>query len=79
MTMNQRHLLPQVPHLEESPKPSCALGSNFTPLHFTNTVCSVSPYSKSYSPIDNVPIVTGATAVQLPTGATIILIVHQAL
>ncbi len=59
---------------------TCALGRNFIRLHDTMQTASVSPYSKQYQAVDNVPIVTGATAVQLPeTGETIILVVHQAL
>ncbi len=41
---------------------------------------SVSPYNNKYEPVHDVPIVTGATAVQLPeTGETVILVINQAL
>ena len=41
---------------------TCALGSNFVPLHYTGRVCDVSPYnSNTYDPERDVPIVAGAT------------------
>ena len=58
---------------------TCVLGQNFTVLHYTEHVCSVAPYSEQYEPIRDVPIVTGATAVQLPDGATVILVINQGL
>ena len=39
------------------------LGSNALILQYTSRECDVSPYSDSYEPIRNVPIVKGATAV----------------
>ncbi len=59
---------------------TCALGWNFVQLHTTMQTALVSPYNNQYKPVHNVPIVTGATAIQLElTGETIILIIHQVL
>jgi hypothetical protein len=56
------------------------LGSNAIILQYTNRECDVAPYSDSYEPICNVPIVTGATAVtSSETGETIILVFHEAI
>ena len=56
------------------------LGSNATVLHYTGRECDVAPYSESYDPICNVPIVTGATAITSPhTGETTILVFHEAI
>jgi hypothetical protein len=42
---------------------TCALGSNFVPLHLTGRVCDVSPYkSDAYDAEKHIPIVTAATA-----------------
>ena len=59
---------------------TCCLGANFLPLYFTGEMCDVAPYSDEYEPIKDIPICTAATAYRnQDTGATIILIVHQAL
>ena len=55
------------------------LGNNFTIISYTSRTADVYPYDSSYSPIQNVPIVTGATAWSDSTGATFILIIHEAL
>ena len=56
------------------------LGSNAIILHYTSRVCDVSPYSNSYEPIKNVPIVTGATAVTSgATAETVILVFNEAI
>ena len=55
-------------------------GANCTILQFTGQECSVQPYSETYSPIDNVPIVNVATAYQCQdTGQTYILILNKCL
>ena len=41
---------------------TCVLGANFIPLSLTHRTADVYPYDKAYTPIANVPIVTGATA-----------------
>ena len=59
---------------------TCCLGSNFIPLSFSGQVCSVSPFSDSYSAMQDVPVCTGATAwTDRDSGVTHILIVHEAL
>ncbi|KAI2495884.1 Reverse transcriptase (RNA-dependent DNA polymerase) [Fragilaria crotonensis] len=60
---------------------TCALGSNFVPLHFTGRVCDVSPYnSEAYDAEKNVPIVTAATAyTDQSDGHVYILVIHQGL
>ena len=57
----------------------CCLSQNFIPLHYTNRTADVYPYNDSYAPIENVPIVSGATAVDHPNGNTYILVFHEAL
>ncbi len=60
---------------------TCALGSNFVPLHYTGRVCDVSPYnSNTYHPERDVPIVTGATAyTDQATGQVYILVINEGL
>lgn len=55
-------------------------GKNCTLLRYTNRVCDVSPFTNTYAPKRNVPIVQAATAYQLrDTGEIIILIFNEAL
>ena len=59
---------------------TCALGSNFVPLHYTGRVCDVSPYSSTYDPERDVPIVTGATAyTDQASGQVYILVINEGL
>lgn len=59
---------------------TCCLGTNFIVLRYTNRVADVYPYDKSYDPIQDVPIITGATAwTDHSNGETYILIFHEAL
>ena len=56
------------------------LGRNSAILQYTGRECDVAPYSDSYKPIHNVPIVTSATAItNTETGDTIILVFHEAI
>jgi hypothetical protein len=56
------------------------LGSNAIVLQYTSRECDVSPYSDSYEPIRNVPIVKGATAITSnTTGETLILVFNEAI
>ena len=49
-------------------------------LEHTEKVCSVHLYSEKLPPLENIPIVTGATAYDHPdTDETFILVAHQAL
>ena len=54
---------------------TCCLGTNFIVLEMTNRTAEVYPYDSSYDPIENVPIVSGATAYDDKTnGSTYILV-----
>ena len=59
---------------------TCCLGSNFVILSYTNRSADVYPYDKSYEPVANVPIVSGATAYDCPTtNNTYILVFNESL
>lgn len=59
---------------------TCCLGQNFVVLQYTNRVADVYAYNKSLKPVQNVPIVSGATAYDCPkTRSTYILVVNEAL
>ena len=59
---------------------TCCLGTNFTILSMTHRTADVYPYDSSYSPIENVPIVSGATAFDCPySNNTYILVFHESL
>lgn len=58
---------------------TCWLGKNFTIISYTSRTGYVYPYDSSYSPIQNVLIVTSVTAWNDSTGVTYILIIHEAL
>ena len=58
---------------------TCCLGTNFIPILYTNRTADVYPYSDAYEPIENIPIVSGATAYDHPNGNTYILVFHEAL
>ena len=61
---------------------TCCLGQNFIILQFSTPMRTayVYAYIQSYQPVENVPIVTGATAYDDPvTGQTYILIFHESL
>ena len=56
------------------------LGSNVIIMHYTHRECDVSPYADTYQPIQNVPIVSGTTAVTNTTdGSTHILVFNEAI
>jgi len=48
-------------------------GKNFRAVSFTSEVCSVSPYLSEYDSLEDIPICTSVTAVELDSGETIIL------
>ena len=54
-------------------------GKNFREISFTSEVCSVSPYLSEYDSVEDIPICTAATAVDLDSGKTIILEFGQGL
>ena len=59
---------------------TCTLGCNFVKLQDTMQTVSVLPYNNKYEVVNDVPVVTAATAIQLhPTGKTVILVVNQSL
>ena len=59
---------------------TCALGRNFLRLYDTMQTVSVMPYSLRYKAVDDVPVVTAATAIQMPeTGETVIIVINQGL
>ena len=59
---------------------TCCLGSNFVIISYTRRTADVYPYDSSYAPINNVPIVTGATAYDDPnSGNTYLLIFNESL
>jgi hypothetical protein len=58
---------------------TCCAGRNFRPLEFTGMTCSVSPFHEDYKAMQDIPIATCATAVDLTDGTTVILIVNEAL
>ncbi len=57
---------------------SCA-GSNCRVLEYTNKTSTVSSFSSKQSKVNDVPIVTAATAYDAPNGEIYILILHQSL
>ena len=59
---------------------TCCLGTNFVILHHTFRTADVYAYDSSIKPVENIPIVTGATAYDDPvTGDTFILVFHESL
>jgi len=54
-------------------------GKIFRIIAFTSEVCSVSQYLSKYNSVNDIPICTAATAVELDTGETIILQFGQGL
>ena len=59
---------------------TCCLGKNFVILEYTTKQVDVFAYDKSIKPLENVPIVTGATAwTDLDTNITYILVINEGL
>ena len=59
---------------------TCCLGTNFVVLNYTRRTADVYTYDKSIEPLQNVPIVTGATAYDDPnSGQTFILVINEGL
>ena len=59
---------------------TCCLGRNFKVLEYTRRTADVYAYDKSIKPIENVPIVSGATAWDDPiSGQTYIIVINEAL
>ena len=55
------------------------MGRNVAPRYFTKEVVDMTPFTDRFSVLQDVPIVGGATQVQLPDGAMNILDIHQGL
>ena len=58
---------------------TCLLGSNFIAYEQSDMTVTVYGFDENAPPLRNVPIATCMTATVLPTGETIILVVHQAM
>ncbi len=59
---------------------TCALGKNFLQLYDTMQTVLVMPYNSQYKAVDDLPVVTAETAIQMPeTGETVIIVINQGL
>ena len=58
---------------------TCLAGSNFIAYEYTDQSVSIHGFDDNSSPVKNVPVATCMTALTLPDGETVILVVHQAL
>jgi hypothetical protein len=58
---------------------TCCASVNFRPLEFNGMSCSVTPFHTDYPSMEQIPVATCATAVDMLDGSTIILIIHEAL
>jgi hypothetical protein len=58
---------------------TCCAGANFRPLEFTGMSCSITPFHANYPSMDQIPVATCATAVDMSDGAVVVLIIHEAL
>ena len=58
---------------------TCVAGATWKVMEYTGVVCNVYPYSDSYKPLKQVPVVEAVTAYNDPTGETFILVLAQAL
>jgi len=59
---------------------TCVAGANTVPLWYTDVKVSVSPFIGEYSPLEDVPIASVATAWDCPSdGSTILLVINEAL
>ena len=74
--------LPNVtaPNEADTNADTCCLGQNFVITSYMSRTADVYPYDSSYKPIQNIPIVSGATAwTDAANGVTYILIINEAL
>jgi hypothetical protein len=59
---------------------TCCLGCNFAILNYTNRQADFYTYDSNYTPVNNVPIVSGATAWTHPsTHKTVLLVLNESL
>ena len=80
MTVTQPPPYTEAVNENDTDADTCCLGKNFIIYKYTTRTADVYAYDKSYKPITNVPIVTGATAYDNPTtGETYILLFNESL
>ena len=58
---------------------TCVAGATWKVMEYTGVVCNVYPYSDSYKPLKQVPVVEAITAYDHPPGEIFILVLAQAL
>ena len=58
---------------------TCVAGKNCIPLYYTDRTCDVQPYSDTYTPMKDVPIIAAATGYTSATGLQYILVIPEAL
>ena len=58
---------------------TCVAGATWKVMEYTGVVCDVYPYSDSYKPLKQVPVVEVVTAYNHLTGETFILVLVQVL
>ena len=58
---------------------TCVVGATWKVMVYTGVVCDVYPYSDSYKPLEQVPVVEAVTAYNHPAGEMFILVLAQAL
>ena len=58
---------------------TCLAGSNFIAYEYTDQTVTVYGFDENAPPLQNIPIATCMTAITLPTGEVVILVMHQAL
>ena len=58
---------------------TCCLGKNWTILRYTSRTADIYPYNNTYTPIQDFPIVSCATAYTNIYGITYILVINEAL
>ena len=58
---------------------TCVAGAMWKVMEYTGVFCDAYPYSDSYKPLKQVPVVEAITAYDHPSGKTFILVLAQAL
>ena len=52
-------------------------GKNYTVMHYTEISCDAAPFSDTYDPMTNIPIITAATGFTSTTGRQYILVSNE--
>ena len=73
------HFIDPLPCEIDNHADTTCFGKNFRAISFKSQVCTVSPYLSEYNSLNDIPICTAATAVDLDSGETIILEFGQGL